>query len=179
MGTRNLTMVIDLEGSTKIAQYGQWDGYPEGQGVTALEFARDRKKMDNLLSNLYKCRFLDKDGKDKDFIDLYNKNAPQWSNEPDKRTDEQKKWWSTFMTRDLGAEILENVSDFNGDEIILDDSSDFIKDSSFCEWAYIIDFKEGLFKVRCGSKKDFELTNLPTKEEFLNHFNEEDSTNAE
>ena len=37
MGTRNLTMVIHKE-EPKIAQYGQWDGYPSGQGSTALKF---------------------------------------------------------------------------------------------------------------------------------------------
>lgn len=31
MGTRNLTAVY-LDGQYKVAQYGQWDGYPEGQG---------------------------------------------------------------------------------------------------------------------------------------------------
>jgi hypothetical protein len=40
MGTRNLTMVIS-GGKTKIAQYGQWDGYPSGQGKTVLEFLRN------------------------------------------------------------------------------------------------------------------------------------------
>jgi len=39
MGTRNLTMVIS-GGETKIAQYGQWDGYPRGQGKTCLEFLK-------------------------------------------------------------------------------------------------------------------------------------------
>ena len=39
MGTRNLTMVI-ADAETKVAQYGQWDGYPEGQGKIALEFLR-------------------------------------------------------------------------------------------------------------------------------------------
>ena len=37
MGTRNLTTVIK-NSETKVAQYGQWDGYPGGQGLTALKF---------------------------------------------------------------------------------------------------------------------------------------------
>ena len=32
MGTRNLTMVIQDQ-QTRIAQYGQWDGFPDGQGI--------------------------------------------------------------------------------------------------------------------------------------------------
>ena len=36
MGTRGLTKVIDKDGITKVAQYGQWDHYPEGQGVKIL-----------------------------------------------------------------------------------------------------------------------------------------------
>lgn len=39
MGTRHLTAVF-VDGEYKVAQYGQWDGYPEGQGLTCLEFAR-------------------------------------------------------------------------------------------------------------------------------------------
>lgn len=31
MGTRNLTAVY-LDGEYKIAQYGQWDGYPKDKG---------------------------------------------------------------------------------------------------------------------------------------------------
>ena len=39
MGTRNLTIAV-MDGKTRVAQYGQWDGYPEGQGTTILEFLK-------------------------------------------------------------------------------------------------------------------------------------------
>lgn len=45
MGTRNLTAVY-LDGQYKVAQYGQWDGYPEGQGITALTFLRDKMDLE-------------------------------------------------------------------------------------------------------------------------------------
>lgn len=54
MGTRNLTMVIDRKGEIKVAQYGQWDGYPSGQGATILEFAKDKEKMSKLEKELEK-----------------------------------------------------------------------------------------------------------------------------
>ena len=45
MGTRNLTGVY-LDGQYKVAQYGQWDGYPEGQGITVLTFLRDKMDLE-------------------------------------------------------------------------------------------------------------------------------------
>ena len=46
MGTRNLTKVIDKNGVTKVAQYGQWDGYPSGQGVNALHHAYYHQELE-------------------------------------------------------------------------------------------------------------------------------------
>lgn len=53
MGTRNLTMVVKNK-KTKVAQYGQWDGYPSGQGRTILEFlkTRDLKKFADQLEKV-------------------------------------------------------------------------------------------------------------------------------
>ena len=42
MGTRNIT-IVKVGGKTKVAQYGQWDGYPTGQGQTIADFL---KKVD-------------------------------------------------------------------------------------------------------------------------------------
>lgn len=55
MGTRNLTKVIDRNGKTVVAQYGQWDGYPAGQGVNALYHLHN---LSGIEYNLNKCHFL-------------------------------------------------------------------------------------------------------------------------
>lgn len=40
MGTRHLQSVIDKKGKLRISQYGQWDGYPSGQGIDILNYLR-------------------------------------------------------------------------------------------------------------------------------------------
>ena len=57
MGTRNLTVVYH-GGKHVVAQYGQWDGYPEGQGITCLDFLhRQNGNFDNFKSKLALLRF--------------------------------------------------------------------------------------------------------------------------
>ncbi len=165
MGTRNLTMVI-ANGETKVAQYGQWDGYPSGVGITVLTFLNDASLMSKLRLNLNKCRFIDYEGKDKVFIESYDKNAPSWSNEPDNRTVEQKVWFDTYITRDLAAIILTNIANSFDNEIILKDASDFIEESS-CEWAYIIDLDKNTLEVKNGAEKTYSLDELPDEDTFF------------
>ena len=69
MGTRNLTMVIDRAGKLKVAQYGQWDGYPSGQGATILAFAKDKEKMAKLEKRLSSVRFYNNNKKLLDYFD--------------------------------------------------------------------------------------------------------------
>jgi len=204
MGTRNLTMVIS-DKKTKVAQYGQWDGYPSGVGLSLLSFLTNKELFDKFKNNLYKVRFLDKEGVDKSFMEDYDKNAPIWSNEPDNRTDEQKIWFKTFMTRDLAEEVLVNIGNSELPEILIDDSSDFAADSLFCEWAYVIDLDKGTFEVYQGFNKEaltetdrfyplqesikeredkyypvkllasFDLNNLPNEMDFLSIDKEEET----
>lgn len=198
MGTRNLTIVVQ-NNEPKIAQYGQWDGYPDGVGVGILSFLKEDGNLDKLKANLSKCRFLDEKGIDKDFIESYEKNTPNWSNEPDNRTPEQKEWWSTYMTRDLADEILTNVANSNLDEIILGNRYEFAVNSLSCEWAYVIDLDKNTFEVYEGYNqsplseterffplgqydeyypvklaKSFDISSLPERDEFIACFQNEE-----
>ena len=58
MGTRNLTAVF-IDGEYKVAQYGQWDGYPGGQGMTALHFLRDEMEEERFKDAVRKSVFID------------------------------------------------------------------------------------------------------------------------
>ena len=118
-----------------------------------LSFLKDEENIENLKNNLNKIRFID-DVKDKDFIESYDKNAQQWSNEPDKRTKEQIYWFETYMSRDLGSDILINIADSSDDDILLRNEIVFAGDSLFCEYAYVIDFDKNTFEIFKGFNKN-------------------------
>ena len=183
MGTRNLTCVYK-NGEYRVAQYGWWDGYPEGQGVTILEFLH-RVNMDEFKTAIDNCRWITKeeldeinDGIDKGYI-------VNW----------QKRYLE--LSRDTGGEILEVITFKN--KRILQNSLDFANNSLFCEWAYVVDLDQNTFEVYKGFNKEklseterfynvennekdykpvkflksFDLSNLPTKDEFVAAFAEE------
>lgn len=166
MGTRHLITVVK-DGKNKIAQYGQWDGYPSGQGVTVLQFLKNKRRVAKFRKSLDRVRFLDYEGKDKEMLEEYDKNAPVWSTDEDFRTDKQRAWFRTFMCRDIGAEILGNVANSEG-EVVLRDNSDFSKEFD-CEYEYKINLDVNQLHVYDDGKKVgvYELDDLPTKKQFL------------
>ena len=184
MGTRNLTMVIDKRGDLKVAQYGQWDGYPEGWGVEILNFARDKEKMAKLEKELNNVKFFNKCDDINKYLEEYDKRCPEYSNEPDNRTEEDKYWFSNLISRDLCGGILESIISIDkkrlpkehNEYLYLKDSSDFGKSEGFfgCEWAYCINFKENLLQCYTDLNDfltEYDLNCLPTDEEFCKELN--------
>ena len=160
MGTRNLTMVIDQTGTLKVAQYGQWDGYPAGQGSVVLEFAKNKEKMDRLKQALPNIKFFNKCKDIDKYIEEYNSRSPYWNEAelktmPDNRTETDFYWFEKTQTRDLCAKILDSIITLDRTKlpkehhtiIYLYDDSEFGKDSLFCEWAYCINFETN--KLEC------------------------------
>jgi len=165
-------MVIDKDGDVKIAQYGQWDGYPSGQGRTIVSFLQTKKNRDKLLSKLKRIRFLEIDGRDKDFVKEYNKNVPQFSHEPDNRTPERKRWFDTYISRNIGGKILETIAKATDDEIVLIDETETAKHGGWVEYTYIVNFKRGSLTCKHyiddeEPLKEYDLDALPTPDEFV------------
>lgn len=146
MGTRNLTMVV-MDQQTKIAQYGQWDGRPSGQGLTVLEFMRavNSKKFKDILK---KVRF--QTDEDKEEVDQFLESI---GSKDGWMTEEQAKLYRKrypYFTRDHGAEILNLVYESKDKEIVLVNAENFAADGLFCEWAYVIDLDKNALEVYAG-----------------------------
>jgi len=147
MGTRGLYCVIH-KAKTVVAQYGQWDANPEGNGVTLFNFLKS-VNLDWFKEKLEQVKFVNKT-KQKE-IDKWLKSIGSidgWL------TTEQSKLYQNkypYITRDLGGKIMELILCAPADEIIwVQDSIEFAADSLFCEWAYVIDLDKGNFEVYEG-----------------------------
>lgn len=146
MGTRHLQTVIDKNGIKRIEQYGQWDGYPNSQGIDILKFLR---------------------GAD---IDQYAKNVSkieQITPSQEKMVDRCKTWQIKYpyMSRDCGSDIH---------QMILENKVKFVyhhdeKSKNWgCEGFYIIDLQKMTFKSKFYDDESvFDIANLPTDDDYL------------
>lgn len=137
MGTRHLT-IVKKDSEYKVAQYGQWDGYPEYTGVKILDFCRSHLASDAGRSTfgqkIAMCRFLS----DAELDAIYEQIARDGLNELGK--DYEPLWVKRYpaLTRDTGWEILKMIlRSENGLE--LKNNIDFVGDGVWCEWAWMID----------------------------------------
>jgi hypothetical protein len=170
MGTRGLTKVIS-GGRTVVAQYGQWDHYPSGQGVTILEFLRSlNKDYTKFIDRLKTVRFATE--QDQKEMDEFFKSIGVTDGWMD--SDQAAKYHEKYplLTRDNGGAVLQMIMESPEKEIFLQDASDFGEGNSGgfgCEYKYIIDFDKGTFDVYEGTEtlmKSFSLSDLPTEDEF-------------
>ena len=157
MGTRNLTVVKDNTGTTRVAQYGQWDGYPQHSGLKALDFLRDEILVENLRNRLTLVEFIT----DEELDTIY---------EPFKTLDfENKDFLNEYpgLHRDTGIDILLAVASAT-ETLKTIDNSEFAEDTLFCEGIYEIDFSTNKFiSTYHGTTKEFFLENLPSDEHYL------------
>ena len=168
MGTRNLTIVRSKK-KDKVIQYGQWDGYPEGQGRAISEFLR--------VADLNQFK------KQVDSLKTYSKRAIKQAYKDAGHTGEDwvlmdiaKKVYAAHpaLCRDHGAGILEFI--YNGDvkkvALAPEWNGKTVDEGSWVEYYYLIDLDNETIQMNGGrkysfkqwSKKDF-IDKLVKKEE--------------
>ena len=140
MGTRNLTKVIK-DNKVVVAQYGQWDGYPSGQGATVFFAIQKPGQMEGLEANLnliYEPSDDERMEMAKPFLD---------GSMPGMMTyDSGKAFGEKYpsLTRDTGADILNIIAEAT-EPVPLYLDIDFENDELFCEAVYTVNLDNKTF----------------------------------
>lgn len=143
MGTRHKQTVITKEGDYKIKQYGQWDGYPSGQGVEILKYLRtgNLKKYQEELAKIN----LITDGQIKEV-----EADPNWTT------------IYPYLSRNCGSNIHQLIEDGKVKFV------SHVKECDWCEGFYTIDFKNHTFTAEYRDiTRSWSLDDLPTDKQFL------------
>jgi hypothetical protein len=127
-------------GGRNIIYYNHFDSYPEGLGKKVVEFCEylmdmqsvDENYIDKVRDNVRKVKFVDNS------IPPTPKQIKMYERFIDLRVSEQNlKDWYCLLRKAQMAEGLYAMA--NGELQDIQDAANFIKDSLFCEYAYIID----------------------------------------
>jgi hypothetical protein len=163
MGTRNLTKVINKDGTLVVAQYGQWDGYPTGQGVSMLSFISEYGMLNKIEKALSKCRWIEQAE-----IDQMWFRYQEVTKFAEAREDYQGfHIIYPSLSRDTATDILKVIV-YSNEDVALSDESSFEKDGLMCEGVYTLNYQTREF-TSCfnGDVVTVSLDKLPTVEEYL------------
>jgi hypothetical protein len=152
MGTRHLITIVK-DGEFKLAQYGQWDGYPSGQGAIILKFLAEGD-VEALRRNVDKLYFAGKE--DIEALQETFAGIPRGQDWID--MDQSKKLKENLPTlhRDTGAGIFDLVAGGGANSFYDVTEADVriptIDMLSFaggwgCEWVYTVDLDNDLLEV--------------------------------
>lgn len=193
MGTRHLTCVV-VDGEMKVAQYGQWDGYPEGQGKTILDFLATAD-LELFRSRVRGLRELTQEEWDAAWAAV---GVPAGSESVTFGQGDAFRKRTPWLSRDCGANVLQHIQ--AGDCLAVRLSRAFANDSLFCEYAYVIDLDRNTLEAYRGFQQEphnagrfasyaaneggyypvakvaeWSLANLPTVEELGAAFEEDEA----
>lgn len=150
MGTRHIT-VVRANKEVKVAQYGQWDGYPSGQGQTIADFLKivDLKKFKKQVLALKKHT---KKSVDKIFREAGWDGKSEWVSGD---VSDKKNKAHPELDRDHGARILQMIHDGIVTKVKLDPTFDaktgkIPEDDIWIEYWYELDLDKEMIRMNGG-----------------------------
>ncbi|KAK4250480.1 hypothetical protein C7999DRAFT_38551 [Corynascus novoguineensis] len=168
MGTRHLICIF-WKGKWVIAQYGQFDGYPEGQGAKVFQFLSFAGNIDNLKAGLNDHIY----EPTKEEIEAIWDECEAWdANREAQGLRYERNMFGInqlypSLARDTSAGILgiiarasqtgednkaEGGAERRPKKIPVQLDLQFANDMVFCEWVYVIDLDKEVFEVYGGGE---------------------------
>lgn len=165
MGTRHLTIMV-VDGEHKVAQYGQWDGYPDGAGTTILAALKraHAEDFEDFREKVRSTRFISAEDVERRWKEAGADGSGMVSMEV---SDAMKSKYPQLQ-RDMGYAVVDHLIDSAPGQELTDNIS-FVADSLFCEYAYVVDLDANTFEVYRG----FNQTPLDASERFASYFSAE------
>ena len=193
MGTRGFFgWVVDGD---LVGQYNHYDSYPSGKGVDLLKQIKTIKDFGKVRARLKAVIEVEEDSPmTKKEYDMYADVGDPTVGSNTMANEIVRTWYQ--LLHELQGNLIPY---FTGKAIHIVNSKDFMKDSLFCEWAYVLNFDTMKLEVYKGFIRDkhnknkyfpceknddgyypveliaeFQLKKLPTKEEFLKQCGDEE-----
>lgn len=154
MGTRHLICVF-YNGRFVIAQYGQWDGYPGGQGVNLMKFLRvpiNIQRLKDGLRHIYEASEQELITAKRRINELRGPESKTWmefaEHPMSKLTSEIMDRFCPSLSRDTGAAILEVISRAKAErKVPIEFALSFANNWLYCEFAYVVDLDTEVLEV--------------------------------
>lgn len=159
MGTRHLIQVIDSEGELRVAQYGQFDGYPSGMGVRTLFYATYHPK--EIERGLKRVRWASEEE-----LDVIYAKYPQ-ANYLGTEDNENLELLYPNLVRETSADVLMTIA-YSVGEVLLVDNREFAENELYCEGIYTINYQTRTFtSTYHGVTWEVQLDELPEHTQYL------------
>ncbi|KFY04963.1 hypothetical protein O988_00373 [Pseudogymnoascus sp. VKM F-3808] len=150
-----------------LAQYGQRDGYPDGQGFTILVFLQTPLNIERLKAGLAHIYIATEEelGSIHAKLDKAERTDRQAAEEAGNvmaasyfpRGDALARIYP--LSRDTGAKILEIVAQATAEKRVpVELDEEFVHDILSCEWAYVVDIDAELLEVNCSVEPEYDGT---------------------
>lgn len=182
MGTRNLTIVIQ-NNKVKMAKYGQWDGYLSGLGWDLILFLKNKEHVSAIKKNLHRLKnFHDSE----ELEAVIKENGFEFWDVP---TISRDCSGADLFYAMLGINSVDGFSDRQNDTlkensdklkiveqklgyIPVIDYYDFVKDSLFNEYTYVIDLDNNKLEIYQGFNQK-PLENKPEERFYKEQFDKD------
>lgn len=161
MGTRG-TYGFRKNGVDKCT-YNHWDSYPDYLGKKVVEFCQKYNVKE--LNNIFDKIIMIKNGEDIPTEEQINECIENGYADFSVSSGEKTNWYCLLRNCQGDLECLANAET----HAYMIDNNDFIKDSLFCEYAYIINLDDEVLEFYEGFQKSPQIGNRYGTEPYGNH----------